>query len=87
MVGIGIDERTALVIENDRYRVYGDGAVWLYRVGGPVELMPGTPLELGEIDLARLLDGAEGPWPAQFDGLETETLRVEAGQVVREGGS
>ena len=83
VLGIGIDERTALIIEDGSYRVYGDGAVWLYRVRGPVGLAPGTPLDLDGVDVARRLDGDSGEWPVDLDGLETESPRVEAGVVMR----
>lgn len=47
--GIGIDEKTALVIDADGIgTVYGSGFVWFYlpdaRLGGPESLADGTPL-------------------------------------------
>jgi cyanophycinase len=83
VLGIGIDERTALIVEDGTYRVYGEGAVWFYRVSGPVALTPGAPLDLDGVEVARRSDGDGGAWPVDLDLLDTESLRVEAGVVTR----
>jgi len=87
VTGIGIDERSALVIEDGRFRVSSTngGRVWLYEVPGPVVLEGGSPLDLEDVLRIGLEDGAEGAWPPAFDSGEVERLRVVDGVVSVEG--
>ncbi len=84
VVGIGLDEETALVLRNETFRVYGSavgGAVWAYRVRGPFVLSPGEPLDLAGVRRVRLEPGTQGAWPLDFDAFQGEDLRVDAGVI------
>ncbi len=84
VVGVGLDEGVAVVIEDGAYRVtsVGAGAAWLYQVSGPATLAAGTPLSLDGIRRVRLQAGSTGSWPFLFgDGDGAELLRVEGGVV------
>lgn len=64
VLGVGIDEETALVIENGRFTASGAGSVFLYSVAGPVvSLTAGAPLSLQGITRTVLASGATGDWP------------------------
>jgi cyanophycinase-like exopeptidase len=90
VVGIGLDEGMALVLEDGTYRVErstrrGPGQrAWLYEVTGPATLAPGVPLTLGGIRRVGLAEGATGSWPLDFDGVPSTALDVVDG-VVTEG--
>jgi beta-aspartyl-peptidase (threonine type) len=81
VVGIGLDEGVALVLDESGFRVMGpsDGAVWVYRVTGPAGLSDGEPLELEGILRVRLEPGAEGEWPLDFQAFSGVELRVSGG--------
>lgn len=81
VVGIGLDEGVALVLDESGFRVMGppDGAVWVYRVTGPAGLSDGQPLELEGIIRVRLEPGAEGEWPLDFQVFSGVELRVSGG--------
>lgn len=84
VVGIGMDEGTALTIEAGDYQVTsrGSGAVWMYEVGGPARLMPGVPLTLDGIRRVRLPAGRAGRWPFSFDAAgNVELMHVDSGVV------
>jgi hypothetical protein len=84
VVGVGLDEETALVLKNETFRVYGSadgGSVWAYRVRGPFVLAPGEPLGLSGIRRVRLEPGAQGAWPLDFDAFPGEDLRVDDGVI------
>lgn len=85
VVGLGLDERVAFVVEAGRYTVSTDedGAAWLYEVRAPVTLTAGEPLDLGDVRVARLPAGREGEWPFDFDGPGVGALVVEDGVVRR----
>lgn len=76
VVGVGLDEGVALMIEAGSYQVTsrGLGAAWLYEVSGPVSLAPGVPLSLDSVRRVRLSAGSIGPWPLSFD--ESADVRV-----------
>jgi len=87
VVGIGMDEGTALTIEAGDYQVAsrGDGAVWMYEVSGPARLSSGVPLTLEGIRRVRLQAGSVGRWPFSFDAAgNAELMYVDSG-VVRVG--
>lgn len=89
-VGIGIDEGTALEIEDRSYRVTSTrgGAVWMYEARGPAVVQPGRPLSLDSIRRVRLPDGSSGRWPFSFDEAErVQELVVEEGEVRIESAS
>ncbi|CAN5622368.1 hypothetical protein BH23GEM9_BH23GEM9_26880 [soil metagenome] len=84
LVGIGLDERAALVIEGDRFTVHtgaADRYVWIYRVSGGGTVVAGTPLSLDGIERVMLEHGASGAWPLDFSGRVVQRLRVVSGQV------
>ena len=85
MVGVGLDEGVALVLEVGEYHVTsrGAGAAWLYEVAGPAILSPGVPLSLDGIRRVRLPHGSVGRWPFSFDASGgVEVLHVDSGKVV-----
>jgi beta-aspartyl-peptidase (threonine type) len=82
--GIGIDERTALVVRDGLYHVHavGAGVVSLYEVTGDAVLEPGRALGLTGIRRLHLRDGDRGAWPPAFPaGVATAELRVVDGVV------
>ncbi len=85
VVGVGLDEGVAIVLEVGEYHVTsrGTGAAWLYEVAGPAILSPGVPLSLDGIRRVRLPHGSVGRWPFSFDGSGgVELLHVDSGKVV-----
>lgn len=86
VIGIGLDERVALLIEDGQYRVMAGerGAAWLYEVRAPVALTAGAALNLASVRRMRLDAGQQGAWPPDFDEGNAEAMYVEAG-VVRMG--
>ncbi len=83
VVGLGLDERAAIVIQGGTFRVYSIPGqyAWLYRVRGPTELGVGQPLELSGITRFRLAPGDDGPWPPDFSSLQGTELQVRGGVV------
>lgn len=83
VVGIGLDEGVALVIQDGTYRVFAPPghAAWLYRIRGPAVVEAGIPLSLSGILRARLNHGDQGSWPLSFDAVSTEALQVDQGVV------
>ena len=84
VVGLGLDEGVAVLIEGGTFRVTSvdAGAAWLYQVSGPATLTDGTPLSMDGIRRVRLPAGSTGSWPFRFgDGDGADLLRVEAGVV------
>lgn len=85
VVGLGLDEGVALMIEAGSYRVTsrGSGAAWLYEVVGPASLAPGVPLSLEGVRRVRLPGGSVGPWPFPFDeSADARVIHVDNGVVV-----
>ncbi|MBT8397576.1 MAG: hypothetical protein HKO65_07045 [Gemmatimonadetes bacterium] len=83
VVGLGLDERAAIVIQDGTFRVFSTAGqwVWLYRVTGPAHLAGGQPLDLSGITRVRLASGAEWSWPPDFASLQGIELRVQGGVV------
>lgn len=83
VMGVGLDEGAALVIEAGAYHVSAraGAAVWLYEARGPVALRPGRPLDLPQVRRAALPGGARGAWPPRLDSLAAESVRVRRGVV------
>jgi hypothetical protein len=83
VMGIGLDEGVALVLEESRFQVFGPagGAAWIYRVQGPATLQDEAPLTLSGIRRVRLDPGSEGSWPLDFDAFPTVSLQVVEGVV------
>jgi len=88
VVGVGLDEGVALVIDQGRYSVSttGGGSAWIYQVKEPVVLAAGAPLDLTGVRFVRLANGSDGLWPIDFEAVAVEELSVEQG-VVRRGAS
>ncbi|MDE2795486.1 MAG: Type 1 glutamine amidotransferase-like domain-containing protein [Gemmatimonadota bacterium] len=85
VVGVGLDEGVALVIEDETYVVSteGTGGAWLYEVSGPAQLAAGVPLTLHGIRRVVLRNGATGNWPFDFENaMDARVLRVENGVVL-----
>ena len=85
VVGVGLDEGVALMIEAGSYQVTsrGSGAAWLYEVGGPARLEPGVPLSLAGVRRVQLPAGSVGPWPFSFDAsADVRGIHVADGVVV-----
>ena len=85
VVGVGLDEGVALVIENGTYAVSseGTGGAWLYEVSGPAHLSTGVPLTLHGIRRVVLRNGATGPWPFDFEeAADARALTVQEGVVI-----
>ncbi len=89
LIGLGLDERVAIVFQDDQYRVsaIGDAAAWFYQVDGVPTLLPETPLSMTGIRRFRLPAGSSGSWPPVPDSVGAEVLVIEDGVVrVVEGG-
>ena len=85
VVGVGLDEGVALLIEAGSYQVTsrGSGAAWLYEVDGPVSLAPGVPLSLERVRRVQLPASSVGPWPFSFDESgDVRVIHVDNGVVV-----
>ncbi|MDE2806770.1 MAG: hypothetical protein OXN18_16635 [Gemmatimonadota bacterium] len=85
VVGLGLDEGVALMIEAGSYEVTsrGAGAAWMYEVAGPSLLLPGVPLSLDGIRRVRLPAGSVGPWPFSFDASgDVRVMHVADGVVI-----
>ncbi len=89
VLGVGLDEEVALVLEAGAYRVFGPqgSGIWLYRVRGPASLVSGQPLSLEGIRRYRLYPGDTGPWPPSLDQMSGAQLRVQEGVVGPASGS
>ena len=81
VLGVGLDEGVALVLDDAGFRVFGpaDGAAWVYRVTGPAGLAEGQALELEGILRVKLEPGAGGAWPLDFSAHDGVQLRVREG--------
>jgi cyanophycinase-like exopeptidase len=81
--GVGLDERTALIIENGGFGVRAEagGSVWLYRFEGEPDLSAGSRLSMSGIERVQLGDGDEGFWPPQWDAYAPVELVVTDGVV------
>lgn len=89
LIGLGLDERVAVVLEDGEYRVSAieDAAAWFYQVDGVPTLLPETPLTLTGIRRFRLPNGSSGSWPPIPDSVGAEVLEIEDGVLrVVEGG-
>jgi len=80
VLALGLDEETALVVQNGSFEVQGVGSVWAYDVRGPVTLQAGQPLSLQGIQRRELGAGTTGSWPLLVDS--GEPLEVRQGVLV-----
>ena len=83
VLGIGLDERVAVILENDSLEVstQGQDGAWFYELRAPVSLTPGTPLNLSDLRRIKLGAGSHVPWPLDFDSLDAEQIHVDDGVV------
>ena len=83
VIGIGLDERVAVILENDSLEVstQGQDGAWFYELRGPVSLTSGTPLNLSGLRRIKLGTGSHVPWPLNFDSLDAEQMHVDDGVV------
>lgn len=81
-LGIGIDERTALVVGPDgRGAVLGQGAVTVVRITRPGICRAKQPLTGAELRVARLRAGHTLLLPSGKHSLPSKTYRVRAGKL------
>ena len=82
LIGVGLDERTALVMEDGRARVLADdgGSVWVYRLTAAGSAT-GGPLTDAYAERVRLRDAEELPWPMDWATRPADTLMVVDGLV------
>ena len=83
VLGIGLDERVAVILENDSLEVstQGQNGAWFYELRAPVSLTPGTPLNLPDLRRIKLGAGSHVPWPLDFDSLDADQMHVDDGVV------
>jgi hypothetical protein len=83
VVGMGLDEGAALVLDDKGFRVFGPQGVrvWMYRVTGPAFLAEGEPLGLLGIRRVELEPGSQGAWPLDFEAYGGQELQVSEGVV------
>jgi cyanophycinase-like exopeptidase len=84
VVGIGLDERVAMVIEDGSWSVHAPAgkAAWVYELGGSGSIPSAEPLDLTGIRRIELTGGAEGAWPIDVGAHMPTPIRVEGGVVV-----
>ena len=82
-VGVGLDERVALIIDQGRFTVHGPSgrAVWVYRTPGISDLPTGEALSMGIVQRVRLEPGQSGEWPLDFGAVVSTPLEVQGGVV------
>ena len=85
ITAVGIDERSALVVEDGSFAVHSSsgGSVWLYRVA-EVAAQSG-PLDLERVGRIRLVDGDAGVWPVDWTAFDADALTVVDGVVAVHG--
>lgn len=82
--GIGIDERTALVVgPQGRAAVLGEGAVWVVRLARSGRCQAGVPLEGVELEVARLRAGHTLALPEGRSSLPLERYALREGAFAR----
>ena len=83
VLGIGLDERVAVILENDSLEVstQGQDGAWFYELKAPVSLTPGSRLNLAHVRRVKLGAGSHLPWPLDFDSLNPEHIHVDDGVV------
>jgi len=83
VVGVGLDQEVALVIDPGSFRVLGpEGkAVWVYRVTGPATVTENQPLGLEGIRRVKLEPGSQGEWPLDVSAYPIVDLQVQEGVV------
>ena len=81
--GIGIDEKSALIIEKNRFSVFtdGNGSVWLYELNGSVSISENVPLSLSTVKRIKLSNGATGDWPIRFSTYQSDTISIVNGVI------
>ncbi len=83
VVGIGLDERVALVVEEDTWSVHGPSgqAAWFYEVTGDSSVPAAEPLDLDGIRRVEVPGGEVGGWPLDFDAYPATDMSVVDGTV------
>lgn len=83
VLGIGLDEGVAVILENDSLKVSttGQDGAWFYELRAPVSLLPGTPLNLSDLRRIKMGAGSHVPWPLDLDSLDVDQMHVENGVV------
>ena len=86
VVGIGLDEGVAVILENGSLEVFthGQDGAWFYELSSPVSLTRGAALNLPHLRRTKLGAGSRVSWPLDFDSLDAEQIHVDDG-VVRLG--
>jgi cyanophycinase-like exopeptidase len=83
--GVGIDEHTALIIEEGTFRVHDDssGAVHLYHFNGDATVAAGSALSMDGVQALSMPPGTQGPWPPSPQAAGFEPLAVVDGEIIR----
>ena len=83
--GIGLDEGTALTIDDSGFEVFGpndEKAIWVYEYVGNPSMTPGEPLTLQETVLKiRIPPGSRGEWPIDMGTWSPSELSVVEGTL------
>jgi cyanophycinase len=77
LIGLGIEEKTGLVLHNGHVQVLGHGAVLLLRQTALTRTIrpAGKPLVFTHLQADRLVDGWHGTWPeGPFDSANAEAV-------------
>jgi cyanophycinase len=85
--GLGVDERTAVLLEPEgRGWVVGENTAWFVTAPGPAEVcVPGQPLTFKNLQVQKLQAGESFDFRTwQADGSPTGLLSVEAGSLLAE---
>ncbi len=83
VLGIGLDERAALVIEAGTWTVRAPAgkAAWIYEATGPSSVPGAEPLDLAGVRRVELSGGSTGAWPVDVGALAPIPLEVVDGVV------
>ncbi|MFH1810246.1 MAG: hypothetical protein ABIJ09_15980 [Pseudomonadota bacterium] len=83
VLGLGLDEEAALVIESGHFLVLAAPGqrVWLYRAAGPATLETAAGLGLDGVERVQLTSGQQGTWPPDLASWPVVRLQVVNGVV------
>jgi cyanophycinase-like exopeptidase len=82
-LGVGVDERTALVVDpQGQGQVLGERAVYLVRSGGPPTVcQPGQPLDYPGLTVHKLLEGDTVAMPSGATPVPGQPLAAQGGAL------
>ncbi|MCE2454403.1 MAG: hypothetical protein J4G12_01090 [Gemmatimonadetes bacterium] len=81
--GVGLNERTALVIQGAAASVHGPAVrgVYFYEHPGSAEMFPGVALTMDVMRRLRIAAGGSVAWPPDFGSAGTDEIAVREGVV------